>query len=216
MSFFRLIDKGKGTTRLFVGGVHGKEGQSTIFALKRIQSIHVKTGKLIIYNCDQSEYISTLDNRYYYSKMGKEILRLINHYQPEMYIEAHCYHPKNYTKLTDLQRKEKIGVPPLIELEKGVLIGSVSPHIRKSLFKREDVCLTLEMPCMHQIQDCQTLENSFPAPEQSLKTYINLLKALAGSDNRPNLEKNISGRYPVQVKTARRYAREFFGEYPPF
>lgn len=216
MSFFRLIDKGKGVTRLFVGGVHGKEGKSTISALKRIQSIHVKSGKLIIYNCNQSEYISTLDSRYYHSEMGKEILRLINQYQPEMYIEAHCYHPKNYQKLTDLQRKEKVGVPPLIELEKGVLIGSVSPQIRKSLFKKEDVCLTLEMPCIDQIHECQTLEKSCLPPEESLETYINILKALAGSDDRPDLEKKISVQYPHQVKTARRYAREFFGEYPPF
>jgi hypothetical protein len=216
MSFFRLIDKGEGITRLFIGGVHGKEGLSTISALKSIQSTLVKSGKLIIYNCDQSEYMSTLDSRYYDSKMGKEILRLINHYQPEMYIEAHCYHPKNYQKLTDLRRKEKAGVPPLIELEKGVLIGSVSPHIRKSLFKREDVCLTLEMPCLHQIEECEILENSCPSPEESLEIYLNLLKALAGSNNRLDLEKKISGRYPMQVKIARRYAREFFGEYPPF
>lgn len=216
MSFFRLIDKGEGITRLFIGGVHGKEGLTTISALKMIQSTHVKSGKLIIYNCDQSKYMSTLDSRYYRSKMGKEILRLINHYQPEMYIEAHCYHPKNYHKLTDLSRKEKIGVPPLIELEKGVLIGSVSPHIRKSLFKREDICLTLEMPCMHQIQDCPTTDNSCPPHEESLQIYLNLLKALASSNNRSDLEKRISGRYPNQVNTARRYAQEFFGEYPPF
>lgn len=214
MSFFRLIDKGEGPTRLFVGGVHGKEGLTTIKALKRINNSDIKTGKLIIYNCDQSKYLSTLDNQYYNTKMGKEILRLINYYQPEMYVEPHCYHPKNYTKLTDPQRKEKIGVPPLIELENGVLIGSVAPYLRTGFFKRDDVCLTLEMPCMH--HDYSQLDVACPNPQDSFDIYLKILKFLAISDNRADLEKKMSENYPKQVKTARRFAREFFGEYPPF
>lgn len=214
MSFFKLIDKGPGLTRLFVGGVHGKEGLSTIKALKRIQSSDIKTGKLIIYNCDQSKYISTLDSNYYQSKMGKEILRLINYYKPEMYVEAHCYHHKSYEKLIDLDREEISGVPPLIELEKGILMGSVSPHIRTSSFKREDICLTLEMPCIEDNECYQ--ENKCPNPEESLEIYLKTLKILAESNNRSDLEKNVSKYYPQQVKTARRYAHEFFGEYPPF
>lgn len=214
MSFFRLIDKGEGPVRLFVGGVHGKEGLTTIKSLKRINSSDIETGKLIIYNCDQSKYISTLDNRYYHTKMGKEILRLINYYNPEMYVEPHCYHPKNYTKLTDPNRKEKVGVPPLIELEKGVLIGSVSPYLRTELFKREDVCLTLEMPCLH--NDYSNQDVICPDPEESFDIYLEILKFLAKSNNRADLEEKMVKKYPEQVKTARRFAREFFGEYPPF
>jgi hypothetical protein len=30
MSYFRLIEKNKGLTKLFVGGIHGKEGLTTI------------------------------------------------------------------------------------------------------------------------------------------------------------------------------------------
>ncbi|PKL67390.1 MAG: DUF2119 domain-containing protein [Methanobacteriales archaeon HGW-Methanobacteriales-1] len=214
MSFFKLIDKGPGLSRLFIGGVHGKEGISTIKALKRIQSSDVETGQLIIYNCDQSKYISTLDPHYYKSKMGKEILRLIKYYQPEMYIETHCYHHKNYEKLIDLRREEISGVPPLIELEKGVLMGSVSPHIRTSSFKREDICLTLEMPCMNNNNPYPV--DTYQSSEQSLDIYLKILKVLAESNNRLELEKKISKCYPHQVKTARKYAREFFGEYPPF
>ena len=215
MSFFKLIDKGPGIKRLFVGGVHGKEGFSTIKALKRIQSSDVKTGQLIIYNCDQSKYISTLDSNYYQSKMGKEILRLIKYYQPEMYVETHCYHHKSYEKLIDLHREEISGVPPLIELEKGVLMGSVSPYLRTSSFKREDICLTLEMPCITN-NDCSYPKNKCQNPEESLDIYLKILKILAESNNRSELETNISKYYPQQVKTARHYARKFFGEYPPF
>jgi hypothetical protein len=214
MSFFRLIDKGNYPQRLFVGGMHGKESFSTINALKKIQSFNVKNGKLIIYNCDQSKYISTLDKRYYNTKTGIEILRLIKYYHPDMYIETHCYNPKNYKNLIDEHRKEKVGVPPLIELEKGVLIGSVSPHIRTNEFKRENVCLTLEMPCFHQKSDEK--RNNFQKQKESFEVYLKILKIVAGSESRSDLEKKISEDYPKQFETARNYAKEFFGKYPPF
>jgi len=94
MEFFKCIDKGPGLKRLFIGGVHGKEGLSTINAIKKISENDVKDGTLVIYNCDESRYISTLNPLYYQSTVGKEILYLINHYQPDMYIELHCYNRK--------------------------------------------------------------------------------------------------------------------------
>lgn len=215
MSFFRLIDKGNGPTRLFVGGVHGKEGLSTIHALKKIQSRDVPEGKLIIYNCDTSKYISTLDKKYYQTPIGKEIIHLIRYYKPEVYVEPHCYHEESYRSLTDLQRKEKIGVPPLIELEKGVLIGSVSPFIRTSLFKREDVCLTLEMPCINNPDHSFDQELNLKK-KLAFDLYVDILKKIALAQDRKDLENKMSEKYPLQVKRARKYAREFFGEYPPF
>ncbi|GAB4306416.1 MAG: DUF2119 domain-containing protein [Methanobacteriaceae archaeon] len=202
MSFFNIIDKGKEPVRLFIGGVHGREGSTTIKALKKIKKDDVRDGKLLIYNCDETPYLSTLDKNYYNSKIGKEILSLIKIYQPHIYVEPHCYKSSNYNKLTDKNRKEKIGVPPLIELKWGVLIGSVSPYIRLNCFKREDVCITLELPCK-------------PSAE-ALKLYIKILKIIAGSRNRKEIEDQMKGEFPSQIKTARRYAREFFGDYPPF
>ncbi|MCK9152431.1 DUF2119 domain-containing protein [Methanobacterium alcaliphilum] len=211
MSFFKLIDKGKSPVKLFIGGVHGKEGLSTLKALKQIQTSDIEKGKLIIYNCDESRYISTLNKNYYHTKTGKEILNLIQHYQPDFYIESHCYNALNFNKLTDLQRKEKVGVPPLIELEKHVLVGSVSPHIRKSLFKRNDVCLILEMPCMYQ----NNLNNNHNK-SKSMQIFVNTLKIIASSNTRKDLEKKMKIKYPQQVNTAINYAQEFFGDYPPF
>jgi hypothetical protein len=216
MSFFHLIDKGKGPVRLFVGGVHGKEGLSTIHALKQLKSSDVKNGKLIIYNCDESKYISTLNKDYYHTAMGREILKLIQYYRPEMYVEPHCYRPLSYHDLTDPHRKDKIGVPPLIELEKGVLIGSVSPFLRTNLFKREDVCLTLEIPCIHKEDGCLELEDPCIYPGQSMEIYLKVLKLIAKSNNRAEIEEKMREKYPKQVKTAIKYAQEFFGEYPPF
>jgi hypothetical protein len=204
LGFFRLIDKGDGPVRLFVGGVHGREGLTTIRALRRLGFNDIDNGRLIIYSCNPTPYISTLNPDYYRSPQGREILRLIEKYRPSTYLEAHCYRRENYDKLTDPSRKSSEGVPPLIELEEGVLIGSVSPHIRKKLFKRDDICLTVEMPCLDGGSD------------RSLDVYVEFLRTVASSESRKELELRLEGRYPVQVETARRYAREFFGEYPPF
>ena len=202
MTYFKLIDKGTEPNRLFIGGVHGKEGFTTLKALQKIGDDDVTEGKLVIHNCDVSPYLSTLDPLYYQSEVGKEVLYLINHYQPTVYVEAHCYKKESYAKLISPQRRTKAGVPPLIELEKGVLIGSASPFIRTSLFKREDVCITLEMPC--------------DPSQESLNVYVNILRIIASSGSRDDLEKKMKKLYPTQVETARKYAREFFGDYPPF
>lgn len=202
MGFFKIINKGKGLKRLFIGGVHGKEGLTTIKPLKSLKDSDVSDGCLVIYNCDKSKYISTLNPIYYESETGKEVLYLIDHYKPDMYIELHCYKPENYHSLTDLERKKKTGVPPLIELEEGVLIGSVSPNIRTSVFKREDICITLEISCT--------------APEASLEIYNKFLKVLAGAKNREDLEVKARKIYPEQVETSQKYANEIFGDYPPF
>ncbi len=202
MGFFNVIDKGPGLKRLFIGGVHGKEGLSTIKAIKKISENDVNEGTLVIYNCDESRYISTLNPLYYQSEVGEEILYLINHYQPDMYIELHCYKKESYPALTNIDRIKRVGVPPLIELEKGILIGSVSPQIRTKIFRKEDICITLEMPCS-------------PSAE-TLKIYMNFLKILAGAKNRYDLENKVRDIYPEQVETSQRYARIIFGEYPPF
>jgi hypothetical protein len=202
MGFFKIINKGKGLKRLFIGGVHGKEGHTTIKALKSLSEDDVKDGCLVIYNCDESKYISTLNPLYYKSTTGKEVLYLINHYKPDMYIELHCYKKENYYDLTDYSRKSKIGVPPLIELDKGVLIGSVSPNIRTKIFTKEDICITLEIPCS--------------PSDESLEVYNEFLRVLAGAKSRTDLEDKARKIYPEQVETSQKYAWEIFGDYPPF
>lgn len=202
MSYFRIIHRGEHPNRLFIGGVHGKEGRSTGQALEQVSDQDVEEGRLVIYNCDDTPYLSTLKREYYQTRIGKEILYLIDYYQPQVYIELHCYKKESYNRLTSPHRRKYQGVPPLIELEKGVLIGSVSPYIRTSLFKRDDICMTLEMPC--------------DAGPESLKVYVNVLKIIASSTSRKDLEERMVEVYPRQVETAKKYAQEFFGDYPPF
>ncbi|MEN4006839.1 MAG: DUF2119 domain-containing protein [Methanobacteriaceae archaeon] len=200
MTYFKEIKKGDGSTRLFIGGVHGNEGLTTIKALSKISE--VKNGTLTIYNFDESAYISTLDRHYYSSKIGMKIVSIIRDLKPEMYVELHCYNSNSFEKLTDLNRKEQTGVPPLIHLEKGVLIGSISPYIRTSLFKEWDVCITFEIPCK-------------PAKE-SMDVYLKVIKAVAGSNDKHELLDKLRADYPKQVETAARYAVELYWDgYPP-
>ncbi len=202
MQFIKKINGNNGPTRIFVGGVHGKEGLTTIEPLKQLSHMDVLNGELILFNCPESRYISTLDPDYYQTKMGQTIIKIIEKYRPEIYVELHCYKPSSYQKLINLNRKDEAGVPPLIELEEGVLISSVAPYLRTELFKRDDVCITLEMPCN--------------PSENSKKVYLEIMRQIASSDNRKEFEDKLRVKYPLQVERARLYAAEFFGEYPSF
>lgn len=202
MTYFKEIKKGDEPVRLFIGGVHGKEGLTTIKALSKIYDEEVKNGTLTIYNFDESPYISTLDRHYYTSKIGMEIVSIMRDLKPEMYVELHCYNSNSFEKLTELNRKERTGVPPLIHLEKGVLIGSISPYIRTSLFKEWDVCITLEIPCK--------------PTKESMDIYLRVIKAVAGSNDKHELLDKLRVDYPKQVETAARYAVELYWDnYPP-
>jgi hypothetical protein len=200
--FSRTIKKGNGPTRIFIGGVHGKEGLTTLNLIKHLNDDDVNEGKLLLYNCPETPYISTLDPLYYHTPMGIKILNLIKNHKPDIYVELHCYKPESYLKLIDIERQKRIGVPPFIELEHGVLISSVAPYLRTKFFKRDDVCITLEMPCR--------------PTETSTNIYFEVMKAIAGSSNRAEFEDKLKIKYPLQVIRAQRYAAEFFGEYPAF
>jgi len=202
MTYFKEINKGKGPKRLFIGGVHGHEGLNTIKALSKISSDDVNTGTLTIYNFDETQYISTLDRHYYSTDRGKKIVNIIRDLKPEMYMELHCYNSNSFQKLTDLNRKERTGVPPLIPLEKGVLIGSIAPAIRTSLFDEWDVCITLEIPCK--------------VPKEAMEVYLKVIKVVAGSKDKYELLDKLRKDYPEQIDTAARYAVELFWDnYPP-
>ena len=151
MSYFRYIDNGKGPTKLFVGGVHGNEGVTSLKFIKRIKEEDLSPGQFYFYNFDKTDYISTIKKDYYESEIGLKILDLIEYFQPDFYTELHCYNLKNYEKLTSMERYKKTGIPPLIKLGNHVLVSSVSPLIRMTYFSTETVCKTLEFPCFEKL-----------------------------------------------------------------
>jgi hypothetical protein len=109
MSYYRFIDKGEGPTKLFVGGVHGREGETTINFFKSLNFSDFANGKTFIYNFDNTPYISTLKKEYYDSQLGKNIINLIKKHKPDFYTELHCYNIKNYKSLISSNRRESQG-----------------------------------------------------------------------------------------------------------
>ena len=216
MSYFRYIDNGEGPTKLFIGGLHGNEGKTSIKFIKRIKNEDLSKGQFYFYNFDKTPYISTIEKQYYESKLGKKVLELIEYFEPDFYTELHCYNLKNYDSLTSMERYEKTGIPPLIKLKNHVLVSSVSPLIRMTYFSTDTVCKTLEFPCIEKLTPEIVKQYDFDY-EMAVKSYEDLLKLILKSPSREYFEKQMLIDYAPQVDLAVRYASKVFGkDFPPY
>ena len=216
MSYFRYVDNGKGPTKLFIGGVHGNEGVTSLKFIKRIKDENLSSGQFYFYNFDKTEYISTIKKEYYDSEIGQKILNLIEYFEPDFYTELHCYNLKNYDNLTSMERYERTGIPPLIKLGNHVLVSSVSPLIRMSYFSTETVCKTLEFPCIEKLNP-EIVEKYGFDKILAIETYEDLLKLILMSPSREHFETEMIKRYKPQVDLAIQYAKKVFGEdFPPY
>ena len=216
MSYFRYIDNGKGPTKLFIGGVHGNEGVTSLKFIKRIDEEDLSAGQFYFYNFDKTDYISTIKKDYYESEIGLKILDLIEYFQPDFYTELHCYDLKNYEQLTSMERYKKTGIPPLIKLGNHVLVSSVSPLIRMTYFSTETVCKTLEFPCFEKLTPKIIEEHNFNK-DLAIETYEALLKLILKSPSRNYFESEMMKSYLPQVELAMKYAKKVFGEdFPPY
>ena len=216
MSYFRYIDNGEGPTKLFIGGLHGNEGVTSLKFLKRISLDDLSSGQFYFYNFDRTDYISTIKKEYYESELGLRILDLIDRFEPDFYTELHCYNLKNYGRLTSMERYRKTGIPPLIKLGNHVLVSSVSPLIRMTYFSTETVCKTLEFPCLEKLNPEITEKYGFNK-NLAIKTYEDLLKLILRSPSREHFECEMLKSYAPQVKLAMEYAEKVFGkDFPPY
>ena len=216
MSYFKYIDNGRGPTKLFLGGVHGNEGKTSIKFIKLIKQEDLSCGQFYFYNFDHAEYISTLKKEYYESDLGQKILKLIKYFEPDFYTELHCFNLKNYNKLTSMERYKKTGVPPLIPAGNHVLVSSVSPLIRMTYFSTDTVCKTLEFPCCEKLTPELIEEFSFDK-KLAVDRYMDLLRLITKSESRKDFENAILKKYEYQVKLAMDYAKKVFGEdFPPY
>ena len=213
MSYFRYIDNGDGPTKLFIGGIHGNEGVTSLRFLKRIKQEDLSSGQFYFYNFDKTPYISTIKKEYYESEIGLKILDLIRYFEPDFYTELHCYNLKNYDKLTSMERYNKTGIPPLIKLANHVLVSSVSPLIRMTYFSTDTVCKTLEIPCIEKLTP-EICEKYNFNKDLACETYEDMLKLILKSPSREYFEKE---SHPDQVYLAMKYAKKVFGEdFPPY
>ena len=216
MSYFRYIDNGEGPTKLFIGGVHGNEGVTSLKFIKRIDEEDLSPGQFYFYNFDKTKYISTIKKEYYESELGLKILDLINYFEPDFYTELHCYNLKNYNKLTSMERYNRTGIPPLIKLGNHVLVSSVSPLIRMTYFSTDTVCKTLEFPCIEKLTPDVVKEFGFDK-KLAIESYENLLKLILKSHSRQYFEREMLVWYKDQVDLAVRYAQMVFGDdFPPY
>ena len=216
MSYFRYINNGKGPTKLFIGGVHGNEGVTSLKFIKRIDARDLSPGQFYFYNFDKTPYISTIKKQYYQSPLGLKILDLIGQLKPDFYTELHCYNLENYEMLTSMRRYEKTGIPPLIKLGDYVLVSSVSPLIRMTYFTPDTVCKTLEIPCFEKLNP-EICEKYNFNKNLAVDTYENLLKLILRSPSREDFESQMMIRYKRQVMLAMKYAKKVFGEdFPPY
>ena len=216
MSYFRYIDNGKGPVKLFIGGVHGNEGLTSLRFLQRIKEEDLSPGQFYFYNFDRTPYISTIKKEYYESETGKKILDLIEYFEPDFYTELHCFNLKNYEKLTSMDRYVKTGIPPLIKLGNHVLVSSVSPLIRMTYFSTDTVCKTLEFPCLEKLTPEIVNKYGFNR-DLAIKTYEDLLKLILRAPSRKYFEAEMLKNYRDQVDLAIRYAEKVFGkDFPPY
>ncbi|MEE0942306.1 MULTISPECIES: DUF2119 family protein [unclassified Methanobrevibacter] len=216
MSYFRYIDNGEGPTKLFIGGVHGNEGVTSLKFIKRIDEEDLSPGQFYFYNFDKTKYISTIKKEYYESELGLKILDLINYFEPDFYTELHCYNLKNYDKLTSMERYNRTGIPPLIKLGNHVLVSSVSPLIRMTYFSTDTVCKTLEFPCIEKLTPDVVKEFGFDK-KLAVESYENLLKLILKSPSRQYFEREMLVWYKDQVDLAVQYAQMVFGDdFPPY
>ena len=216
MSYFRYIDNGKGPVKLFIGGVHGNEGLTSLRFLQRIREEDLSPGQFYFYNFDRTPYISTIKKEYYESETGKKILDLIEYFEPDFYTELHCFNLKNYEKLTSMDRYVKTGIPPLIKLGNHVLVSSVSPLIRMTYFSTDTVCKTLEFPCLEKLTPEIVNKYGFNR-DLAIRTYEDLLKLILRAPSREYFEAEMLKNYRDQVDLAIRYAEKVFGkDFPPY
>lgn len=196
---YRATADGAGPPKLFVGGLHGGEGRYTAPILERLAREDVLTGEVIIIPqlTEQSPYIGVLNREYYESDAGQRLLQLIQRYQPRFYFELHAYGQHSYARLTDPERVQKIGVPQFIDLDEGILIGSIAPLLREQ-FSARDFCMTIEVPNWKSEQE-----------RISAKVLAVLRIALTQTD-REAVMQEFRMRYPAEVQAAEVLFRHYY------
>jgi len=181
--------------RLLAAGLHGDEWRSTSKRLEGLTIPAIGT-LLVIPKVSGREYMSTLDKDYY-TKYAHLLLDTIRINKPQIYLELHSYSSKNFTVLTDKSRLEQEGVPAYIEIESGILMGSVSPYIRVDYFSPYDLCISFEMP-------------KHPS-EESLRVIDRLVGVVKECESRNDFVEYMKKHYPKQTSAAIKNYLRFYG-----
>lgn len=189
----KLYGKGR-PFRLFVAGLHGSEWRDTSSVLLNLE--RPLSGTLALLPVvSRGIYISTLDSDYY-SGIGKIIVDVVKEYKPDIYVELHSYSKGNLGKLVSKDRVNNVGVPGFSTLENGVLMGSVSPHIRREHFPVEALCLTFEV------------EKDSPQSQEFASWMLDIVK---DCNSRDDFIEYMMEHYPEVAKKAIEDYKKFYG-----
>lgn len=190
---YKLLGTGD-PVRLFVGGLHGNEWIDTSDILEELEPPATGSLAVIPLVCKE-KYVSTLEERYY-TTLGRQIIQAVQELKPSIYIEFHSYSKQNQKLLTDAERISKVGVPAYSQLDSDVLLGSVSPVIRREYFPMEALCLSFE------IQKGNTISKDYGAK---------LARKMKECLSRDQFIEQMKNRYPAQSKKVIEDYRNFYG-----
>ena len=199
MKLYRLIASEAGPTKLFVGGLHGKECLYTAPILEQLAKDEVYAGRAIIVPClvEHGKYVDVLSEEYYRSRAGIELLQLIENYKPHFYFELHAYGKHSYSRLTDPEREKRIGVPPFVDLGMGILLGSIAPILRRK-FSERDFCITIEVP-------------NWKLEYEKVRTEVlRVLRLALSKAKRDEVMEVLRMRYPAQMQKAEELFRQYY------
>lgn len=190
---YRTLGNGE-PVRLFVAGLHGNEWKDTSNILENIRAPEEGT-LAVIPVVSTGNYVSTLDDTYF-TDIGQPIIIAVEELHPCIYIELHSYSAKNLTALTDPDRLKTSGVPPFSRLDHDVLLGSVSPFIRRKYFPPQALCLTFEIQKDNSLSKLHATE------------LIDIVKECISKEE---FIRFMFRRYPKQAENVIRDYRSFYG-----
>ncbi|RLG34879.1 DUF2119 domain-containing protein [Methanosarcinales archaeon] len=190
---YHTASSGEGPVKLFVGGLHGREGDYTApileeLALSAENDVFSELSLIVPRITRSSRYMHVLSEAYYQSIEGQQLLHFIEKYKPSFYCELHAYGKESYFMLVNPEREKQQGVPPFVDLEDGVLLGSIAPILRRR-FGRNDLCITIEIP------NWKT--------DEVREMVLELLRIVLGGKTKEGTIEALRRLYPRQIEIAR-------------
>jgi len=198
----------KGIIRLIIGEMHRREGEATWTILKELKPKPLKGSVIIVPTVDLERKvdISVINPKYLETQAYKTYCEILEHYKPNIVVELHAFNSKFYRNLTDPNRLEKKGVPPLIpyidepSIEDQVLHGGPPPYA-KNKFKEHGSYVTLEI--------------SRNYTEKAKKTLLNILDIIVKSNSPREIIHKLTEKYPKSMKKARKLLYQYLNTIPP-
>lgn len=183
MKIYKSMGSPSRPLRLFIGGVHGRECRTTKLLLEMlVKTCKPKSGSAVVIPCLYTgKYVSTLSFNYLNTKAFKRLLKVVEVFKPDMYVEVHCYKTSSYSSLTSPDRVNVKGIPPLLEVENGILVGSVSPILKARL--NLDTPILIETPC---------------GKKENFKTALKILRVFLNANSTRDALEALSFRFEAK------------------